>query len=327
MPLLADERHLPCPGVEPQGVEEGLVLLGQLEEDLIGELLVLVMGRLERLQEVEVEVPRRLCGGPLVGGAEEEIAPAGDLVFPPLDLMFPDLVAPDVGLVGTLQDTGQGVEVVLVELRVGERVGLVLDLGVVVDGLLKVEVILVVVRVVRDELTAIVFVISLRQDSTVVRRKSLVRSGSIVLNRNRPSLQFFGGRSDLGTDVIGREAMDRQAVDDPQGHRLQRRAGVRLLNPVLDHLAHVDHFPDLGNRPQGGVRLQHVPVGVVADQPRLIGRDILVEQPLHLGAQGLQHLPFLGDRDGLEDLQVSWDGPGKGERTLRGVRPCRRRVA
>src|SRR5208337_5630069 len=74
--------------------------------------------------------------------------------FPPLDLMLPDLIAPDVGLVGTLQGTGQSVEVIAVKLGVGERVGLVLDLGVVVDGLLKIEVVLVVVRVVRDELTS-----------------------------------------------------------------------------------------------------------------------------------------------------------------------------
>jgi hypothetical protein len=50
------------------------------------------------------------------------------------------------------QHSGQGVEVVLVQLRIGERFGLVLDLGVVVDGLLKVQIILIVVGVVRDEL-------------------------------------------------------------------------------------------------------------------------------------------------------------------------------
>jgi len=68
-------------------------------------------------------------------------------------------------------------------------------------------------------------------------------------------------------------------MDDPQGHQLERQAGVCLLNPVLDDLADINDFPDLGDRPQSGVRLQRVPVGVVADQPRLVGRDILVEQP------------------------------------------------
>ena len=256
------------------------------------------------MQEVEVEVPRRLCGGPLVGGSEEEIAPPGDLVFPPLDLVLPDLIAPDVGLVGTLQDTGQGVEVVLVELGVGERVGLVLDLGVVVDRLLKVEVVLVVVRVVRDELTRhrLRDFLEAGLDGGPQEITGPLREHRAEQEQAVP--QLFGGRPDLGTDVIGREPMDRQPVDDPQGHRLQRRAGVCLLNPVLDDLADIDDFPDLGDRPQGGVRLQHVPVGVVADQPRLIGRDILVEQPLHLAAQRLQDFPLLGDRDRLEHLQI-----------------------
>jgi hypothetical protein len=115
--------------------------LRRLEKYLVRELLVGVVGRLERLQEVQVEVPRRLRRGPLVGGSEEEVAPASDLVLPPLDLVLPDLVAPDVSLVGAFQDAGERVEVVLIELGVGKRVGLVLDLGVVVDRLLKVEVI------------------------------------------------------------------------------------------------------------------------------------------------------------------------------------------
>ena len=54
----------------------------------------------------------------------------------------------------------------------------------------------------------------------------------------------------------------------------KRRAGERLLNPVLDDLAHVDDFPDFGDRPQDGVRLKDIPVGVVADEARLVGRDI-----------------------------------------------------
>ena len=72
---------------------------------------------------------------------------------------------------------------------------------------------------------------------------------------------------------------------------------------------------------------KNVPVRIVADEARLVLRDIVVEQPLDLGAQGLQHFPLLGDRDGLEDFQVGRDGPGKAARTLRAVRPCRRRAA
>src|SRR5690606_34817884 len=104
-------RHLTSAGVEPKGFVELLVSMDELEEDLIGELLVLEVRRLKRLEKVQVEVPWRLGRGPLVGCAEEEIASAGNFVFPPLDLVFPNLVAPDVGRqVRQFQHTGQGVE-------------------------------------------------------------------------------------------------------------------------------------------------------------------------------------------------------------------------
>ena len=54
----------------------------------------------------------------------------------PLDLMLPNLVAPNVGLIGTFEHASKSVEVVLIELRFGECVCLVLNFGIVVDGLL-----------------------------------------------------------------------------------------------------------------------------------------------------------------------------------------------
>ena len=107
----------------------------------------------------------------------------------------------------------------------------------------------------------------------MVRRKSLVFSGDRG-EQAQAVLKLFGGRPDLGPDVVGREPMDRQAVDDPQGHRLQRLAGEGLLNAVLDDLAHVDHFPDFGDGTQHGVRLQEFPIRVVADEARLVLRHI-----------------------------------------------------
>jgi hypothetical protein len=68
----------------------------QLEKDLVRELLVVEVRRLERLEEVEVEITRRLGRRAIVGCTEEEIAPASDLVFPPLDLVLPDLMTRDV---------------------------------------------------------------------------------------------------------------------------------------------------------------------------------------------------------------------------------------
>ena len=207
-------RHLTSASVETQRVLELLVPVRQLEEDFIGELLVLEVRRLERLEEVEVEVPWRLGRGPLVGCAEEQVAPARDLVFPPLDLVFPNLVAPDVGrLIGQFQHTGQGVEVVLVEVRVGERVRLVLDFGVVVDGLLQVQVILVVLRVVRDELPA-----HRLHDFLEARfHRGAQEVAGLLRDRGEQAqavLELLGGRADLRPDVVGRQPVDRQAVDD-----------------------------------------------------------------------------------------------------------------
>ena len=278
----------------------------QLEEDFIGELLVLEVRRLERLEEVEIEVPWRLGSGPFVGCAEEQISPAGDLVFPPFDLVFPNLVAPNVGWqIGQFQHTGQGVEVVLVELRIGERVGLVLNFGIVVDGLLEVEVVLIVLRVVRDELPAhrLHHFLQARLHGGAQEIAGPLRDRGV---QAQPVLKFFGGRADLGPDVIGRQPMNRQAVDDPLGHRLKRLAREGLLNPVLDDLTHIDYFPDFWDRTQHGVAVQILPIRVVADQPGLVRRYIVVEDAFDLGAERFQNFSLLGDRDRFEDLQVSW---------------------
>src|SRR5207249_5263512 len=129
--------------VQLQGVLKLLIPVGELEENLVGEFLVFEMGWLERLEEVQVEVPRWLGRGPLVGSPEEKIASTGNFVFPPLDLVFPNLVARDIRrLVGQFQHTDQCVKVVLIQLRVGESLGFVLDFGVMIDGLLKVQVVL-----------------------------------------------------------------------------------------------------------------------------------------------------------------------------------------
>ena len=85
---------------------------------------------------------------------------------------------------------------------------------------------------------------------------------------------------------------------------MKRLAGEGLLNAVLDHLAHVDHFPDFRDGPQHGVALKELPIRVVADEAGLVLRHVVVEAALDLGAEGLQHFPLLGDGDGLEDFQV-----------------------
>ena len=83
--------------IEAQRAIKCGVAVFQLEEDLVCLLLVLEIRRVERLQEIEVEIAWRLRGRTLVGRPKEQIAAATGAPFPPLDLVFPDAVAGDVG--------------------------------------------------------------------------------------------------------------------------------------------------------------------------------------------------------------------------------------
>jgi hypothetical protein len=84
-------------------------------------VLVAEARRLEGLDEVDVEVPRRLGRRPVVGRAEEQVADALDAALLPLDLVLPDLEAGDVGgLVGPLHELADGAEVGAVQGIVGE---------------------------------------------------------------------------------------------------------------------------------------------------------------------------------------------------------------
>ena len=79
-------------------------------------LLVLEMRRFEWLDEVEVEISRRHSRGALVGGAEEEVSLARGFALQPFELVLPNLVACDIGLVSALHDPTQGLVVVAVKL-------------------------------------------------------------------------------------------------------------------------------------------------------------------------------------------------------------------
>lgn len=84
--------------------------------------------------------------------------------------------------------------------------------------------------------------------------------------------QFLRRGAERRVNVLVRQAVDRQSVDDPHGHRPVGRAGERLRDARLQHLAAVDHRLDVGIGSKGGIVTQRVPVGVVGDQPRLVGR-------------------------------------------------------
>ena len=109
-------------GIKAQRAIERVVAVLQLEEDLVRLLLILEVRRVERLQEIEIEITRGLRGRPLVGRAEEQVAAATGTSFPPFDLMFPDAVPGDVGRsIGVFQNNApQRVKIVPIELRVAE---------------------------------------------------------------------------------------------------------------------------------------------------------------------------------------------------------------
>ena len=127
---------------------------GQVEEDFVRSLLVLEPRRFVRLNEVEVEIARRYRGGPFVRGAEEQITLACCLARAPLEFVFPDAIAGDVGLVGALHHPSQGVVVVAVQPCPIEASGAFFDQGVEIVDLLQIKVVLAVVRVRRNELAA-----------------------------------------------------------------------------------------------------------------------------------------------------------------------------
>ena len=84
-------------GVEGQMALDGVVEALQPEEHLIGLVVVAEPRRLERLDEVDVEIALGLCRRPVVRGTEEQVAIALNAAILPLDLVLPDLVAGDVG--------------------------------------------------------------------------------------------------------------------------------------------------------------------------------------------------------------------------------------
>src|SRR3954468_6001780 len=143
-------------GIEAQRSVERVVAVLQLEEDLVGLLLILEIGRIERLQEIEIEIACGLRGRALVRSAEEQVPASAGTPFPPLDLVFPNAIAGDVGRgIRVLEDNApQGIEVVAIQLRVAERLGSLLDEGVEIDILLQVEEVLAIFLVEAEELTA-----------------------------------------------------------------------------------------------------------------------------------------------------------------------------
>ena len=248
-----------CRGqVEPRRIAaqrfpKAVVGAGQVEEHLVRLLLVIEPRRFVGLDEIEIEVARRHRRGPFVRRAEEQVTSARRLACAPFELVLPDAIAGDVGLVGALHHAAQGIVVVPVQPRRVETRRALLDQGIEVVGLLEVEIELAVVRVRRNELAAD-GPVDLPQDCLHLRQEVVGRIAPEILDTRlieaQTVPQLLGGGAEGGMDVAGGQPVHRQCVDDAHRHRLVRRPGERLLNSRLQHLAAIDDRLDVGNGPE-----------------------------------------------------------------------------
>ena len=164
---------------------------------------------------------------------------------------------------------------------------------------------LAVVGIGRDELAAD-RAPDLAQHGLHLGEQIVVRLAAQVLDARlveaQAVAQFRRGGAERRVDVLVRQAVHRQSVDDPQRQRPICRAGKRLPDARLQHLAAIDHLLDVGVGAEHRVLAQRAPIGVPGDQPRAVGRKFLVDSRLHGDGERLQHLALLDRRDPLEGV-------------------------
>ena len=93
-------------------------------------------------------------------------------------------------------------------------------------------------------------------------------------------------------------------MDQATSHGLVGRPGECLLYTPFQHLAAGDDFLDVRQRTIRGVLGEGVPVAVVGDEARRVGRYLLVQHGLHGRRQGSQRLALLHRRDSIEGVDV-----------------------
>ena len=286
---------------------DGRIAAGQLEKNLVGQVLFLELGRIKGLEEVDVEVAIGLRCWPVVGGAEEEVAAALYLVLNPFQPVLPNLVTGDVGGVGALHQLTHGAVVRAVELFVVEGGDLLVDLGVVVDVLFQVEVVLLCVGSLRNELT-VDGLENFAQHGVNLRQQVVCRVAAHLFDAGvvqaQAVSQFGGHQADGDVGVAARgQPVDRQRVDDALGHRLV--GGLHAVaNAIFQRVAHVDDFADALVAAQDGVVANLVPVRIERDQARSVFWHIFVHQSADGLRQRLERTALLGEAHALEHVDV-----------------------
>ena len=137
-------------------MEAGVLTGLQAEEHLIGFPIVFEVRRLVGLKEEEVEVPWRLRCGAFIRRTKEKVATSASPVLTPFKFMLPDSIAAHIG--GRIRffknHSAQGVKVVFIKLAVIKRLGSLVDQRVEVDVFLEIKVVLAVLWIERQKLTA-----------------------------------------------------------------------------------------------------------------------------------------------------------------------------
>jgi len=181
----------------------------EAQEELVGLLVVDELREVVGLEEVEVEVAWRLGGGSLIWGAHEQVSRAITVFGRPREVVLPDAVAGDVGIVADAECLFHGHVVRRVELVVVEAVGSLRDELVVVDVLGDIEVDLAVVFVATEELAR-----HRRQRLGQDRLDRGAQEDGVLLGQSwREEAQLVAelvhGQPDSGMDVVGGEPVDR----------------------------------------------------------------------------------------------------------------------
>ena len=197
---------------------EHVVQAREAEEDLVRQAVIGELRLVEGLDEVDVEIAFRLRRGAIIGRSKEQVAQAFNPPLLPFELVLPDLETGVAEFVAALHERPHGAVVGAVEGVVGQGLGPLLDLGVVVDVFLEVEVILLGVRRFGDELT-VDGLQHLPQYGLHHRQEVLGRLARHVLDTRLEQAQgvaeFGGGGANGYVNVAARgQTVHGQRVDD-----------------------------------------------------------------------------------------------------------------
>ena len=279
----------------------------QLEEDLVCLLLVLETDGVERAEEVEVVITRRLGRRTLVGRTEEEVAAPRCLVGEPLQVIkLPDPRVRELRRdILDFHRNLQGLEVRPIEFPLRKHPGTHLDVLFHVDGLLDVDVILLVLAVARNVLTRDggLQPINGRLDillqhqglvPTQLLNERIIDAQHITHIRCREANRIVDRRS---CETVNREGLDHTLSEVAIELRQACDLGLQNLCAIGDKLDVLDGLK-LGR----GLDLR--PIRIERNHARIVLRHVLVHQFADALRERLQHFAPFRTGDAFKDFNV-----------------------